>query len=129
MVEKMGYTKEQIHDVAERYEHDLPIQIIEKVNRKLGYPEKDPHGSQIPQPASYQPIQLIKLHRGQKARVSPDQDSEESKAFLWQSGITAGNLVTLQDKNQESLVLSINGKEILIPQIFAEKVKVILVDE
>ena len=46
--ERHGLTEDQIHDEAERYEHLLTEDILEDIDKELGYPETDPHGSPIP---------------------------------------------------------------------------------
>lgn len=48
LVDKIGLSQEQIHEDAERYEHLLTEEILDEVDRTLGFPEKDPHGSPIP---------------------------------------------------------------------------------
>lgn len=49
LVNQIGLTPEQIHDDAEKYEHLLTDDLIAEVDRELGFPEVDPHGSPIPQ--------------------------------------------------------------------------------
>ncbi|MEM6803919.1 MAG: iron chelate uptake ABC transporter family permease subunit [Bacteroidota bacterium] len=49
-VEMMGLSPDQIHLEAEKYEHILTETLVEALAKKLGYPEKDPHGSPIPNP-------------------------------------------------------------------------------
>ena len=48
LVNQIGLSPEQIHDDAEKYEHLLTEEIIAEVDRELGFPEVDPHGSPIP---------------------------------------------------------------------------------
>ena len=47
LVDQMGLTTEQIHEEAERYEHLLTDEILDEVDRELGFPAIDPHGSPI----------------------------------------------------------------------------------
>jgi len=46
--QEVGLTPEQIHDEAERLEHLLTEEMLDRVDAELGYPETDPHGSVIP---------------------------------------------------------------------------------
>jgi Mn-dependent DtxR family transcriptional regulator len=39
---------EHIHPEAEKIEHFLPEELVDELDEELGYPEKDPHGSEIP---------------------------------------------------------------------------------
>ena len=46
--QEVGLTPDQIHEEAERLEHLLPEEMLDRVDAELGYPETDPHGSVIP---------------------------------------------------------------------------------
>jgi len=48
LVNTLGLKEDQIHADAERYEHILTPELAEEMDKQLGYPEKDPHGSPIP---------------------------------------------------------------------------------
>lgn len=48
LVNQMGLSAEQIHEDAEKYEHLLTDEILDELDKKLGYPKLDPHGSPIP---------------------------------------------------------------------------------
>lgn len=48
LVERFNFTPEQIHEQAEKYEHLLPEQLLDEIDKSLGHPELDPHGSPIP---------------------------------------------------------------------------------
>jgi len=39
---------EHIHPEAEKIEHLLPEELVDELDKELGFPEKDPHGSDIP---------------------------------------------------------------------------------
>ncbi|MBC6992891.1 iron chelate uptake ABC transporter family permease subunit [Neolewinella lacunae] len=46
--QEVGLTPDQIHEEAERLEHLLTEEMLDRVDAELGYPETDPHGSVIP---------------------------------------------------------------------------------
>lgn len=48
LVNTFGLKEDQIHADAERYEHILTPELAEEMDKQLGYPENDPHGSPIP---------------------------------------------------------------------------------
>ncbi len=48
LYEKLGFTWDEIHDVAEELEHINSQKLIDKLDELLGYPEYDPHGDPIP---------------------------------------------------------------------------------
>lgn len=50
--QQVGLSEDQIHDEAERLEHLLTEDFLDQVDRELGYPTQDPHGSPIPPSAN-----------------------------------------------------------------------------
>lgn len=48
LYEKLEFTWDQVHEVAEQLEHIKSDQLIEKLDAFLGYPKVDPHGDPIP---------------------------------------------------------------------------------
>ena len=47
LTEKLGYEWDRVHDEAERLEHAASDELIERLARLLGEPERDPHGAAI----------------------------------------------------------------------------------
>lgn len=66
--QKLGYTGEKIHTLAESLEHLCDDEFIERLYAYLGHPAIDPHGDEIPvvSPVIYP---LSRLRSGQRARV------------------------------------------------------------
>lgn len=50
--QEVGLTPDQIHMEAERLEHLLPEEMLDRVDAELGFPGQDPHGSEIPRKLS-----------------------------------------------------------------------------
>ncbi|MBE2255733.1 MAG: metal ABC transporter permease [Ignavibacteria bacterium] len=48
ITEKNIVNEENIHEDAHKYEHLLNDDLVEELDKELGHPEKDPHGSPIP---------------------------------------------------------------------------------
>lgn len=48
LVEKMGFGWEEVHEIAEEVEHIKSPAFFEKMDKLLGFPRVDPHGSPIP---------------------------------------------------------------------------------
>jgi DtxR family Mn-dependent transcriptional regulator len=48
LTEMLGYEWDCVHEEAERLEHAASDELIERLARLLGEPERDPHGSVIP---------------------------------------------------------------------------------
>jgi Mn-dependent DtxR family transcriptional regulator len=47
-VRQMGLNSNQIHDEADQLEHFLSEELIDEIDKELGYPINDPHDSPIP---------------------------------------------------------------------------------
>ena len=48
LADETGYSEQEWHDIAERYEHELTHSEVEALSARLGYPTHDPHGDPIP---------------------------------------------------------------------------------
>ncbi len=48
LVAELGYTWDEVHDEAEVLEHAISDLLVERMDAKLGYPARDPHGDPIP---------------------------------------------------------------------------------
>lgn len=48
LVDKLNFKWDEVHDIAEELEHIDSVELIERLNTFLGYPEYDPHGDPIP---------------------------------------------------------------------------------
>jgi DtxR family Mn-dependent transcriptional regulator len=82
LVEVLGYTWDEVHEEAERLEHAVSDELVDRMAAALGDPEADPHGHPIPSSAgqltSHDLPTLRELEPGRPAvlrRVS-DEDPE-----------------------------------------------------
>ncbi|MCI0568824.1 MAG: metal-dependent transcriptional regulator [Acidobacteria bacterium] len=48
LVKVLGYTWDRVHEEAERLEHVVSGEFVERIDRLLGHPRLDPHGDPIP---------------------------------------------------------------------------------
>ena len=79
LVEKLGYSWDKIHDIAEQLEHIRSEEMIDKLDRFLGFPKFDPHGDPIPDASgnikAVKQILLSKMKVGDKGKVVGVKDS------------------------------------------------------
>jgi DtxR family Mn-dependent transcriptional regulator len=82
LVSKLGYDWDSVHPEAERLEHTVSDELVERMAMALGNPRFDPHGAPIPSPAGeLEEVELVALSEvpvGETAalrRVS-DRDAE-----------------------------------------------------
>ena len=50
LVEVLGYGWDEVHDEAERLEHAVSDELVDRIDARLGHPTRDPHGDPIPSP-------------------------------------------------------------------------------
>lgn len=50
LVERMGYSWDEVHDEAEVLEHSVSDRLLDRIDAELGHPVRDPHGDPIPSP-------------------------------------------------------------------------------
>ncbi|MEO7016031.1 MAG: metal-dependent transcriptional regulator [Leifsonia sp.] len=48
LVAELGYGWDEVHDEAEVLEHAVSDGLIDRIDRRLGHPSRDPHGDPIP---------------------------------------------------------------------------------
>ncbi len=48
LVEKLGFSWEEVHDIAEQLEHVRSNELVDRLDQFLDYPKYDPHGDPIP---------------------------------------------------------------------------------
>ena len=48
LVNELGYGWDEVHDEAEVLEHAVSETLMERIDAKLGHPDRDPHGDPIP---------------------------------------------------------------------------------
>lgn len=48
LVEKLSFKWDEVHEIAEQLEHIQSDELIQRLDKFLGYPSKDPHGDPIP---------------------------------------------------------------------------------
>lgn len=48
LVEKLGYSWDEVHEEAEQLEHVISAKLVARIDEALGFPSTDPHGHPIP---------------------------------------------------------------------------------
>ncbi len=48
LLEKLHFTWDQVHDIAEQMEHIDSLELVNRLDDFLGNPKRDPHGDPIP---------------------------------------------------------------------------------
>lgn len=105
LVAELGYGWDEVHAEAEILEHAISDFMLDRIDKKLGHPTRDPHGDPIPSatgvvdlPAAHRLSELEAGSTGVVARLS-DNDSELLR-FLEAVGLHLDVKVTLGQANR-----------------------------
>lgn len=121
LVDKLNFSWDEVHDVAEQLEHIKSPKLINQLDALLGFPTHDPHGDPIPDAAgnlkTIDKILLSTLTKNQSGIcVGVDDSSSEFLQFLDKKGITLGKKITVLEKEDfdDSLSILIENKKLSI---------------
>ncbi|MCE2937214.1 MAG: metal-dependent transcriptional regulator [Cyclobacteriaceae bacterium] len=80
LVQKLGFTWDEVHEVAEQLEHIQSARLIEALDEFLGYPSVDPHGDPIPDKTGKMTTSadraLSEMSPGFQGRIQAVKDSD-----------------------------------------------------
>ena len=121
LVEKLNFSWDEVHDVAEQLEHIKSAKLIDQLDSFLGFPTHDPHGDPIPdKDGNLKTIEkslLATLSKNESGIcVGVDDSSSDFLQFLDKKGITLGKKITIIDKEDfdNSLSILIEDKKLNI---------------
>jgi DtxR family Mn-dependent transcriptional regulator len=119
MVEKLNFSWDEVHVVAEQLEHIQSTKLIEQLERFLDYPKVDPHGDPIPDRhgnfEQRSPTSLADLSKGQQATiVAVQEDSSDFLRYLQQCELVLGAEVEILEvyAYDQSRQIRINGQQL-----------------
>nr|WP_243841660.1 manganese-binding transcriptional regulator MntR [Mycobacterium sp. DL592] len=80
LMRELGYGWDEVHDEAEILEHAVSDMMLDRIDAKLGYPTRDPHGDPIPAADGQVPTpparQLSACSNGDVATVARISDAD-----------------------------------------------------
>ncbi|WP_090974140.1 metal-dependent transcriptional regulator [Parapedobacter composti] len=129
LFEKLGFSWDEVHDIAEQLEHIKSEKLVEQLDKFLGYPQFDPHGDAIPTAdgayVSEVRLTLSEANTGNRYIIVAVRDN--SPAFLQyvsQIGIGIHSEVTVlqQYAFDQSMALEIDGTKINISEKVAQNI-------
>lgn len=124
LVDKLQFSWDEVHDMAEELEHIPGAMLIERLDAFLGHPKFDPHGDPIPdangQWARQTRVLLAELPLGERGTVSGvDDHSPAFLQYLNQIGLTLGAPVELLERfayDQSVRVRAAEGRELVLSE-------------
>lgn len=105
LVQKLGFTWDEVHEVAEQLEHIHSVQLINKLDEFLGFPKVDPHGDPIPDNKGrlklLPQIPLDQLSQGYEGRIMAVRDSDSNLLkYLDKIGAHPGRKIKIISKEE-----------------------------
>ena len=121
LVDKLQFSWDEVHDIAEQLEHIKSEKLINKLDDFLGNPTEDPHGDPIPDVNG----RIIKIEKQLLSEISEKQvgicvgvkdTSSEFLKYLDKQGIALGSKIELVSKEtfDLSLKIRVDNKEFAI---------------
>ena len=132
LYEKMNFSWDEVHDVAEQLEHIRSEKLIRELDAFLGHPEVDPHGDAIPDASGkFKPVAkktLAGMSEGARCRIVAVKDS--SVAFLkyvTKLGLELSSEILVAEVQDfdESVSITIDDRTVNVSRKFAENVFVV----
>ena len=132
LYEKLGFSWDEVHDVAEQLEHIQSSKLIDKLEKFLDYPAFDPHGDPIPSKGGELTKQfrktLLDIPVGQVCKMVAVKDN--SSAFLQyvvKVGLGINNEIYVLSRQEYDalMVIEVNGVASSVSEKFAENIYVV----
>jgi DtxR family Mn-dependent transcriptional regulator len=135
LVEKLNFSWDEVHEVAEQLEHIKSPKLINELDAFLGFPKQDPHGDPIPDKnGNLQVIEkslLSTLNTNEVGIcVGVNDSSSEFLRFLDKQGIALGQQIKVIEKEpfDGSLTIKIQNKKLSISHkiatnLYIQKIK------
>ncbi|CAM4131675.1 metal-dependent transcriptional regulator [Flavobacterium antarcticum] len=131
LVEKLDFSWDEVHDVAEQLEHIKSEKLINKLDLFLGNPTEDPHGDPIPDAKG----NIVKIEKQLLSEINPQKKticvgvkdtSTEFLQYLDKQKIALGSAIEVISKEDfdASLLIKVNGHELVVSNKIASNLYV-----
>jgi DtxR family transcriptional regulator, Mn-dependent transcriptional regulator len=132
LVEKLGFSWDEVHDVAEQLEHINSPRLIEKLDEFLGFPKVDPHGDPIPDhkgKIKVLPLVAIdQLNIGYQGKITAVKDSDSNLLkYLDKIGAKPGIKLKILGKEtyDDSMEVLIDDHRVFISKEVSQNILVV----
>jgi DtxR family transcriptional regulator, Mn-dependent transcriptional regulator len=129
LADEAGLPMARLHQAAERGEHELSPEGVDRLDAHLGHPQRDPHGDPIPTREGELPhleaTTLTDWAPGRPARIVHVED-EPAVIFeqIVAAGLRPGMTVWILEKTPERLTVSAEDAEIRLALAVAANIQV-----
>jgi DtxR family Mn-dependent transcriptional regulator len=127
LAEKLNFSWDEVHSVAEDLEHVSSKKLIDKLDEYLGFPEFDPHGDPIPdnkgKMKSHSRISVFGLPENQPGELCQvTNQSQDMLDYLRDKNITIGTRMEVKKRNSfdHSLEVKIRNQSVTLTEQLAK---------
>lgn len=112
LVVELGYGWDEVHDEAEVLEHAVSDRMLDRIDAKLGYPTRDPHGDPIPAADGRVPTpparQLSACQNGEAGTIARISDADPEMLRYFDSvGISLDSRVRVLARRDFAGIISV----------------------
>ncbi|MCB9080951.1 MAG: metal-dependent transcriptional regulator [Lewinellaceae bacterium] len=118
LVEKLGFSWDEVHDIAEQLEHIKSLELVERLDEYLAHPKFDPHGDPIPDAQGNftfrKQIPLAELSAGDHGVIVGVQDHAPAfLQYLDRLTLTLGTELQVLERHDydQSMQVRLNGTQ------------------
>ena len=126
LVEKLDFSWDEVHELAEQLEHVKSEQLVDQLDKYLGYPQVDPHGDPIPSKEGVFKKSVKKLLDevpigSEGICVGVKDSTPPFLKFLDKNNIALGDTIAVLDKEEfdGSLYIKVKGRDVHISERIA----------
>ncbi len=127
LVEKLNFTWDEVHELAEQLEHIKSQKLIDELDAFLGHPTHDPHGDPIPDKhGEMTVVEKVILAQAQVdmrySCLGVNDSSSEFLQYLNKNNISLGSIIEVLhiEPFDKSVTIKANGNVLTVSQSVAK---------
>ncbi len=127
LVEKLNFSWDEVHDVAEQLEHIKSLKLVDELDAFLDFPAHDPHGDPIPDRngnyALRKSVSILEMQPGNEGVLAHVKDSSEMfLKYLNKNSMALGDAIKVLDFEpfDDSVTIQTKSKQIIISKEVAK---------
>jgi DtxR family Mn-dependent transcriptional regulator len=135
LYEKLEFTWDEVHEVAEQLEHIQSSKLVDKLDKFLNYPVFDPHGDAIPTAKGEMKVPLKKTLNEQEIgrscmMIGVKENSSSFLQYVDKVGLSINKKIKVLSKQpyDELIEIEVNGKRFSVSPKFAENILIVSED-
>ena len=135
LYQKLDFTWDEVHEVAEQLEHIKSPKLIDKLDKFLEYPAFDPHGDVIPTAKGEMKMPVKKTLNEEEighscTMVGVKDNSATFLQYVDRVGLIMNNKIKVLSKQyyDDLIEIEVNGKKSNVSPKFAENIVIVCED-